>query len=699
MQPYRDYLYYILDDQNRSYVRMPSGLVVAVSIPTFITDSPAGWEDQSIKWIRNRTFKGVTRSMTAPFTFSRDGATIMRYLYYTYGIQAYGRLLIQERDNDNIYRDYFEGGINFSKVSDNQPEGFEAEVAEEGLSEMINANRSTTYEMSVNVPEAIDVTMDGIELFSNVDVLNYADTFQDSEGNVIPNVRTEAVVNIGTTISQTETAYPSVIWNDFTNYAVTDVMGNIPTSWGEEWLFKVTEDSTVSINTVLRASAATNLFRVGYFAWNELTGATRFVQLATGSTGGFPQDLSIPINDANLFYKGEKVYLIWNMDVAGSGETVSFGHFPDFGADRIRMVYNYRKESTVVKWLPPMYVFSELIKRITKGKYTASSSLLTGAAASFLLSSGDAIRGFETAVIKLSLDDLFKSYNVPFNTSLSIKDGVVYLEDYQYAYNNNDIVNLGELEKLVVSPSDEDLFNRVRVGWPNQDYNDVNGRFEFNTTALYGTIITKINTEFEIVSTIRADGFGIEFTRINLENKTTTDSDSDENVFMLDVQFTGPNTAIINRPADITVSGIPNASSVFNIRLSPARCVRAHGSEIRTGLHNQENTVLEYLTKNKNAEISTMQPGIGVISEKADIPVNTLSEKILLPVRFKATCKLPLNIRSIIDNDPNGKISFEWFGNTYKGYIIEASQEPSLNPTQEFDLICSADTNLKNLIV
>ncbi|KAI0243872.1 hypothetical protein L0F63_006391 [Massospora cicadina] len=558
-QPTQDTLIYLLDDQKRSYrVNDVTDGVEVTSIPTPLGDLPSDFEQQGIEWARSKTWHGVITTFTPSFLFVRDGAKIIRHLFYNKLRNAFASIVVQIRDNFNVHRDFYVGQVDFSTIGDaqgvNTSEGVSVGTVQSGLNESLAKNRATTYEIPIDVPEAINVTMDGINLYSNVRALKYADTIPAPDNSVQCNVRNEHVINIGMTIPTTETR-------------------------------------------------------------DEFRNESRFVRLANGDTGGFPVTYNIPITADVQLYANERAWFIFDSSsTAGTG----FCNFPTMDTQECTFVYKYRKAATVVKWLEPMYVFSQLIKKITNDKYTAYSDLLTSEISNFYMTGGDAIRAFEKPVLKISLDNFMKSYNVPFPLSLSTHEGRARIEREGFAYNQDTIADLGEVSSLDVTLSEDHIYNRFKIGWPEQNYNNINGIYEFNTNAVYGSSVINGDKEFDGVSHARADCFGIEFLRINLENKKTTDDSGDSASFILDALPTGTNTAIINRPADIIIEGLPNAETVFNIRLSPARCMRAHGAKVRIAFYGSNTTTLEYITKNKNAEVKTTQ-GALVISEKDDI--------------------------------------------------------------------------------
>ncbi len=540
-QPKGDFLYYVVNDQGQSATTDTTGNVVFSAAPTPLDDTPEGWQENAIKWIRNPSLSGVFRSMTAPFTFRKQGAKILRYFSWVLGFQAFAKLLIQRRNNDNIYEDLYAGNIDLTKVADVSG-GVTTEILEAGLSEMFTANRGTTYEIPVNVPEALNVTMDGIILFSNVNLAVYADTILNIENEPIPNIHYSGSLNIGSFVENGETTMPSLIFNQQVSYLEG---GNaiVPKDiWPNDWKFYASQTTHLEFSTTLRASAATSLWFIRMYIYNENTGTTRSINLATGSAGGSPVDLIIPISFSGDLQTGEKAWIYWEMDVSGDAEFVSFGHFPLLDNDTINLTYTFRKDASNVKMLRALYVFNWLVKKITGNVYSGTSDLLQNQAFNFVVTCGDALRGIEDAAIKTSLDDFMTSYNVRFNTGVGQVPTGLRMEGKRHFYNNNTLAPLGSVNTSEYAWYTEALFNKIVIGWPNQTYNDVNGRDEFNTEFEWGTSITKITKELTLISVYRGDCFGAEFARVNLTGIKSKDAESDNGVWMINVAsqyFTG----------------------------------------------------------------------------------------------------------------------------------------------------------------
>jgi hypothetical protein len=62
--------------------------------------------------------------------------------------------------------------------------------------------------------------------------------------------------------------------------------------------------------------------------------------------------------------------------------------------------------------------------------------------------------------------------------------------------------------------------------------------------------------------------------------------------------------------------------------------------------------------------------------------------------------KIPVNLQEIFDvsGASFGLVEFTYKGNTYEGYIIEATDSPTYRPKQTFKLLANFGTNLTTLI-
>lgn len=697
----KDFLYYLTDDAGLSYYVQPNGNIDKTSTPTPNKYTADGWQDASIKYARNKGAAGIFRTFTIPLKFVKDGARILASLFYNKRIQAAINIVITKLNRATGIHEYFYKGAPDLTTFDDGAYGVTVQIMERGLVELYNANKATTYELPLNVPEAITINWDGVELFSNVRYLiSQSLGYDPAFGGYYAIEHDGPYINIGCALSISETSYPSLLFNDTTLY---EDAGNLnpASNWPTQWLFSASDNTVVeNLSLELKFKLISDGAQLFFWCKNESDNTTR--QIPLGSvTGAGNKTLNVSGNYS--FNANERVWLVmhinetpthycffdWTAWPAGKIDPDAFLEFT--------FTYNYRKAPTQVKAFPPLYVFKELIKKITNGAYEASSNFLSNNS-NYTITSGDAIRGLEGAVVKTSLNDFIQSFNTWSAAEFGITTDIIpvaIFEDEKHFWNDNKLPSLGDVANAHFINTTDYEFNTIKCGWPNQSYNDINGRTEFNTTAEYSTPVTRLTQELNITSIYRADSIGAEILRINLENKITTDSTSDNNIFIINTEKNPVNGLYnLNRPQFDSITGVLSPSTVFNVLLSPARCLRAHSAKIKAAMWALSDKYLTFQTLDKNSSLVTKK-GDEIIQENANIQIASLPiDAYYQPVIITFDTRVDINLKDIIESDPYAKQPFNWMGDTYEGYILEASQVPNLNPKQSWKLLTTASTDL-----
>ena len=195
--------------------------------------------------------------------------------------------------------------------------------------------------------------------------------------------------------------------------------------------------------------------------------------------------------------------------------------------------YNFRRDGSVVKAHRPNILAKKLLDNISGNVPHSLQTNLLDNYQHLVVTSGDALRRLKDAVIKTSFQDCFKSYNAILCASFSISGTHSFFERRDFVYNSASIsLNTGETSGFEWEWAKELFFNLIKVGYPSQDYGALNGKLEFNTTAQFSVPAATKKT-YEIVSVYRGDPYGATYTWLNLEGKTTTDSNNDNDVFIL----------------------------------------------------------------------------------------------------------------------------------------------------------------------
>jgi hypothetical protein len=211
---------------------------------------------------------------------------------------------------------------------------------------------------------------------------------------------------------------------------------------------------------------------------------------------------------------------------------------------RFKASFQTKYRDTFVNALKPSTVLKRLMNRIT-GTDGNCDTTYTEQFDHLVLLSGDALRGLTGPKLKTSLNSFTDFMRIVAGAGQGIENDKLFFQQYTYFFNSADPIELGEVRDLKVYPAVDLLGNTVKIGYPEQKIDEVNGKLSFNNTHLYTSPITNPVKELNYVCSYISDPFYIETTRINLDGKTTTDSEADNDVFILNTQVKQQNCDVV----------------------------------------------------------------------------------------------------------------------------------------------------------
>jgi hypothetical protein len=676
----KDFIYFLLDENNNSYYAYGDTALLSASLKP-LEFTPDGWKKVQIQNQRNQTYFAIDRSFTVPLEYVKDGAQILKYIYYNFGVEAKVYMSICEQrlffDATNYgfyYTLLYRGEIDLANFKQDSTK-VTVNIMEGGIPKLIKAYENTKYEIPVDVPEAVDILMDGVELkntasysvvegqFTGAGLLSHfvPILFLNKEGATSGILfDSETFGELGQRIMRNESGSSIAFF----------LFGSVK--------FKI-EYAADKYQLRIMKKKADNSFEVLF--------DSGVLNVSNNVDYEIPFALTITIADnEELFFDAR--------DMANASPPNQPNLKMTYYPTDIKLEFDFIYRNTTIKALRPLYVFQQLISKMSEGAYVPESTFLDGNK-DIVVTCGDAIRGIEGAVIKTSLRDFFTSYNSDFGIGMGMIGNTLRLEEKGYWVQYDDFIDLGEVSKMKVSPATDLLINNIKIGTPNQDYDDVNGKQEFNTTHEYSAPITRIAKDLNLISVYRKDCYGIEFTRLNLDGKTTTDNDSDNDVFMIQIED-GPQldgTWKLDRFLNATASGLLTPSTVFNLYLTPARGIRRNGNYIRSLFYKLEHKYLKFQTTDKNDAVVA-----GGITEDADIEIASLDPALFSCNYLEFETKVPFNLFEILNASPLKAFAGTWAGFSFVGIPDKISVQPGDNAAQTFKLLASPDTNLLTLI-
>lgn len=720
--PLPKYQYYLRYDDSGTwkYYTVTAGVVGTTTTATPISFAPKNWETARREWERGFTYYGIFTKFTGQLEFVKDGAQILRHVYYTYGVEGECQLLIKRFDNSLAVFDYaddYTGDIDFTRMID-RVNFFAVEVTQSGFVSKLSAREDTPYTYDIrNNAERIWIKMHGIPLqyrckwtATTTEVFTFT-----SGGNAIdeyPQLRfyTEEGTNVTMAILESDASMTPNPQDDFIR--------------------------NVSINTVdvvVRVHGT-------YTVTDGIAGHTFTVRLIEHSAPHTSFTTHTVYAHPSTHVPGTSTYTIDETITISlvSNHSLALGHYMDGTTNsnwsatcNIITEADLNGNTIPTTYIPGLRigtVNNYLMQSIGDNDINDSSTLLNVTHYDKVYVSGDSVRNLPNSLIKLSFKDHFNFINDFQGCALMYTEStnIAALELKARVYDANSIGDLGEVTDLEVTPWTDEMFTTLKVGYRKQTYDEVNGKDEFNDEVTFLSPCVRARGNKDYVSPIRTDMYGVELHRLNLSGKELTDADQDNDVWCLHIETASAGTVplgedgygedyfeLFRTTIDETGAGV-NANywsiqniyspeTAFNITFSPKRCIERNAAWYAALLHNLDAENLIFQSGNKtNSDNQKMVTISGValttVDEQLNIPISSLGTPMFKPVKMKCKIINPIDIDTIIAANPYGYFDFTWNGNTYKGHIIRAVDNGGQYQGQDIEMMATNTTNLLNLI-
>jgi len=589
-------------------------LSVSSGINCALTHSPVGWQDMQISFGMHAHYWGLARTFTVPMKFVFDGARIIRkQLYSGRGIEAPIIFIALKWDSDkDVFRLYYNGLLDLSKVDDQVSEGITVNVMEGGAVGMLRAYENTIVELPCDgsIPENVKINADGRE-FS--DVFHY----QITPGITSPFV---GPVPLSAVFTSNEGDNIGVIHQDPFMEA-TGQTGYYQKS--ANFVFSAEEPTTVKLKGSIIVKSD---WRVSSTAFYMFTATSKTQNLGGGDPLNVHQHLSNAIGlitpkvnadgtfdstASQIFINGQQLFSFnatINLDANEKLFILYYNNFTDkpiqIVAGSFTLSFNSRYRASRVWGIQAYNVGKLLVQKINAlssnflqtFNFGFDSELLKSKL-NFVITSGDAARAstdpnyyqysnpatinptnpsnqdfnqFSSIgpTIKASIAGLFDGLNPVLNAALGVQklpgeEESIFFEDKRYVLDPSVItLSLKKVANLRISIALDYYFNWLKIGYENQSYDEKSGKYEYNDLVQFQAPVKTINKVLELVSKWRADTYGFEFKRWNTQGgKSTTYNDGDNSVFIINVDT---NSSVPDFYEASFISEIPDASSNVN---------------------------------------------------------------------------------------------------------------------------------------
>jgi hypothetical protein len=288
--------------------------------------------------------------------------------------------------------------------------------------------------------------------------------------------------------------------------------------------------------------------------------------------------------------------------------------------------------------------------------------------------------------IYCSLKDLIDATMAIDGIGLGIEksNGVerVRVEPLTYFYKAKRAIRLDwvlDIEKEVL---DQLYFNQAEAGvdkWRTSTGN-VNNLDEFVAPKQWTLPITQIKSMLSLRSPIITSGYMIEFARRS-STQPTKDTDRDNDPYLIQLRRDGENLATDKDQDFTSVAGVLSPETSYNLKLSPARCLRRNGRLLRAGLEKYKDQYIKFsFGEANNAMVSQLATEAAPVTEGGNILINTLDAPLFFGEVYNVRAKLTREQLDVLNTtDPNsdanvyGYIEFSDTDKSHKrGFLLEA---------------------------
>lgn len=286
---------------------------------------------------------------------------------------------------------------------------------------------------------------------------------------------------------------------------------------------------------------------------------------------------------------------------------------------------------------------------------------------------------------------------------MHIKDKNIHVEAKENAFQSNVLEHIGKASEVKIQPAEDFIFSGVKIGYPDVTIEDVNGRDEFNVTQHWTGPITRSTKVLDLTSVYKASMYDIEFTRINLDGKDSTNNKNDNDVFFLHVNDVPVDSVYTLRRSHSSLDKCAAGATAFNVELSPRHCLNVHGNFLRSCYFFQSDKELKFQSTQRNADIvahyaATPTSAAYSISEKSDLKFADQAPAYFIPLEAEISAPVSINLMNVMSESPNGVFTFIWEDSLYYGYPIEVGVKPTDRPVQETRMLLSANNDVLKLI-
>lgn len=631
-----------------------------------VTDNLVNWDDVEMSFKRN-DYDGVVRSFSTKFQFSNGAYSLLVSEYLRNYLNSSASVIFYTRNNSWLWNERFRCALDFSTFTDNGTT-CEINAVDDSLASIIKAKKGTQYEYPVSeIKENAQLNYDRIQMTSKIEWIPTGTT--DDDGNMSNTFE----LKDGKTTSY---GFPMYI-KGTPEIAVKNIVEVYDDEMGEGvdinirstgMFFKNISTHGIPINLRLHLEFSASLQKSAQAAirlYQE--GLTDLPLIEKVNEGKNTIDFSL---DKYLIF-GNGGFLRLFINTTYNGVTIT--QTPEeASASYMTIDFVERDDSINIDVVRPSTVLNRLLSSMT-GSADVVGEIASGVDERLdntIILPAESIRGLENAKLYTSYTKFSNWMKAEFGFVPVIGGNKVSFVHRDSLFQDKEIKNLGSRSTdFEYSVNSSLIYSRLKVGYDKQDYDSVNGRDEFRFGVEYTTGTTLTDNTMELVSPYRADVYGIEFLAAK-RGEDTTDSDSDNDVFMVGASLDGSSQRfVLIRGGKYAISGVISSETMFNVMYAQKYMIEANRKFIGSF-----SSLLDFASSegNSNVVIEGMKG----------------TDDIEIPERYFTVGELSVKTSDLdVPEDLTGYIALQKNGRTYKGYIKSSSYNYGKPEAVKYSLI------------
>jgi hypothetical protein len=692
-----------------------------------LEDAPIGFDSTKFNMIRDLVYLGILKKISVEFEFVGDGFRFMQKHRVKYGVDS-DILIRRYRNNPNEFE--FEGKINQENSSEDRKfNKYKVDIIQSSFIQKFNNREDLKLNVLNNIsvdrkpvlPAALqNATFRGrnIEFYTEFEgsLSTEPDLFSHTLPFLIKKNGNEGVNTSSYTISVAQSA--EELHDELYNTESAVYTNNLPTSQTLHLTFGIDFSVTYlgeplqiflnSIGDLTNRGGYKLLYRLVIIDEDGVIQTTLFSQEYENLSGNFvhsfDQSFSVPPGHSVVF-ANERHFMGYAYDDGDLVGTEEFDYMDDgtsFGnmsSERLKteIVYNSMSltivtSSTVPNSVHPVLLphelFTNLIQQINGGEFYSEffgredlGYDEDGEGAYLAITKGELLRGIplDEVQIATSMREAFSSYSSVFCLGAIITNSRIQVEQLDDLFNMNISANLGEVAELSINPAKDFLFNSIKCGYPKNEYEEENGRDEFNTTYQYTNSLQAVKKELDLVSKYYGDGYGIEFARReSIITTGTKDTKYDDKIFFIDLIKDGDDLITRRQEGILHVEGIFSPETAINLRIAAGQNMLRQRKFINIPLDKKEK-VYYFQSKDKNASLNLLTE-LGETVDGQDL--QTGSAFYFKPEERQFKCPITIETLFAILANPLGIVHYTYEGEKFFDFLFEVNAETDKGKSQ-----------------